>query len=115
MLYVWDPASRTARVSTTTDRVKARILQRDRRAALHVPGAPFWSYVVAERDADLSEVAKTPGGETCRALLDVHSAFYGKISDEAAFFGQMIAAHRLIGRLRGKRTYGLLLDKPPGG
>src|SRR5882724_8445813 len=66
VLYMWDPAGQAARISTTADRVKARILQRDPRAALHVPGAHFWSYAVAECDATVSEVATTPGDETCR-------------------------------------------------
>jgi hypothetical protein len=57
VLYVWDAVERTARVSTTADRVKARILQRDPRSAMHVPGAHFWSYAVAECDAKLSAVA----------------------------------------------------------
>jgi len=38
VLYVWDPAEKTAHVSTTADRVKGRILQRDPHAALHVAG-----------------------------------------------------------------------------
>ncbi|MGB9184408.1 MAG: pyridoxamine 5'-phosphate oxidase family protein [Solirubrobacteraceae bacterium] len=114
VLYVWNPAERTARVSTTADRVKAQILRRDPRAALHVPGSHFWSYVVAECDASVSDVATSPGDETCRELLEVHSAFYDKAPDEAAFFAQMIEAQRLIVRLDVKRLYGVLLDQPPG-
>jgi PPOX class probable F420-dependent enzyme len=114
VLYVWDPAERTARVSTTADRVKGRILRRDPRAALHVSGPHFWSYAVAECDADVSEVAATPGDETCQELLGIHSAFYDTIVDEPAFFAQMIDARRLVVRLRVKRLYGVLLDKPPG-
>jgi PPOX class probable F420-dependent enzyme len=115
VLYVWDAAERAARVSTTATRVKGRILRRNPRAALHVPGAHFWSYAVAECDAEVSEVAATPGDDTCRALLEVHSAFYGEIADESAFFSQMIEAERLVVRLRVRRLYGVLLDKPPGG
>jgi PPOX class probable F420-dependent enzyme len=115
VLYVWDAAKRTARVSTTATRVKGRILRRNPRAALHVPGAHFWSYAVAECDAEVSEVATTPGDDTCRELLDVHSAFYGNIADESAFFAQMIDAERLVVRLRVRRLYGVLLDKPPRG
>jgi PPOX class probable F420-dependent enzyme len=113
VLYVWDPANRTARVSSTADRVKARILRRDPRAALHVPGSHFWAYAIAECDAELSEVAATPGDEACRELLEVHSAFYGE-QDEAAFFAQMIDARRLVVRLRVRRLYGVLLENPPG-
>jgi hypothetical protein len=50
VLYAWDAAERVARVSA--DRVKGRILQRDHHAALHVPGAHFWAYAVAECDAE---------------------------------------------------------------
>lgn len=114
VLYEWNPAQRTARVSTTADRVKGRILRRDPRAALHVPGSHFWSYAVAEGDADVSDVATSPGDETCRELLEVHSAFYGKMGDEVSFFEQMIEARRLVVRLQVRRLYGVLLDKPPG-
>src|SRR3977135_4185923 len=66
VLYVWDPEQRTASVSTTADRVKGRILRRDPRAALHVPGSHFWSYAVAECDANVSNGATSPGEQTCR-------------------------------------------------
>ena len=69
--YVSDAVERTARISTTADRVKGRILQRDPRAAPHVPGAHFWSYAVAECDAELSAVAGIAGDEACRELLEV--------------------------------------------
>jgi PPOX class probable F420-dependent enzyme len=114
VLYVWDAAESTARVSTTSDRVKGRILRRDPHAALHVPGAHFWSYAVAECDAEVSDVATTPGDATCRALLEVHSAFSSGIADEGAFFAQMIDARRLVVSLRVRRLYGVLLDTPPG-
>jgi PPOX class probable F420-dependent enzyme len=114
VLYVWDADERTARVSTTADRVKGRILQRDPRAALHVPGAHFWSYAVAECDAELSAVARIAGDEASRELLEVHSAFYGEIEDEPAFYTQMVNAKRLVVRLRVRRVYGVLLDNPPG-
>jgi PPOX class probable F420-dependent enzyme len=112
VLYVWDREQATARVSTTADRVKARILRRDPHAALHVPGDHFWAYAVAECDAQLSEVATTPGDDACRELLTVHSTFYGEL-DENAFFEQMIKARRLVVRLHLKRLYGVLLDTPP--
>jgi PPOX class probable F420-dependent enzyme len=99
VLYVWDAAERIARVSTTADRVKGRILRRNPRAALHVAGPHFWSYAVAECDAETSEVATTPGDEACQELLDVASAFYGEL-DEAAFFRQMVDDLRLVVRLR---------------
>jgi nitroimidazol reductase NimA-like FMN-containing flavoprotein (pyridoxamine 5'-phosphate oxidase superfamily) len=42
VLYVWDSAERVARISTTADRVKGRILRRDPHAALHVRNADGW-------------------------------------------------------------------------
>jgi PPOX class probable F420-dependent enzyme len=114
VLYVWDPERRIARVSTTADRVKGRILRRDPHAALHVSGSHFWAFAVGEGDAELSDVATTPGDEACRELLEVHGSFYGKIDDEQAFFGQMIKARRLVVRLHVRRVYGVMLDKAPG-
>jgi PPOX class probable F420-dependent enzyme len=112
VLYLWDPARRIARISTTADRVKAQALANAPRAALHVAGDHFWSYAVANCDAELSDVAATPGDEACRELLEIHSAFYGTL-EESTFFTQMIEARRLVIRLRVKRVYGVLLDTPP--
>jgi PPOX class probable F420-dependent enzyme len=114
VLYVWDAEERIARVSTTATRVKGRILRRDPHAALHVSGPHFWSYAVAEGDAETSEVAATPGDEACRELLEVHSAFYGELEDEEAFSRQMIEAQRLVVRLRVTHVYGIILEHPPG-
>jgi PPOX class probable F420-dependent enzyme len=112
VLYIWDADERTARVSTTAERVKGRILRRDPRAALHVAGDHFWSYAVAECDAEVSAIATTPGDDACCELLRVHAAFYGQL-DETAFFTQMIEARRLVVRLHVRRLYGVLLDTPP--
>jgi PPOX class probable F420-dependent enzyme len=113
VLYVWDGQERTARVSTTADRVKGRILRRDPRAALHVSGPHFWSYAVAECDAEASEVAGTPGDEASRELLELHSAFYGE-QDEDAVMRRLIDERRLVLRLRVRRLYGVVLENPPG-
>ena len=50
VLYV--PGVRVVRMSTTADRVKARNLARDPRAALHVAGRDFWHYAVARGECD---------------------------------------------------------------
>jgi PPOX class probable F420-dependent enzyme len=113
VLYVWDAERRVARISTTADRVKGRILQRDPHAALHVSGPHFWSYAVAECDAQTSAVATTPGDDACRELYEVHSAFYDGL-DEAKFFQQMIDAKRLVVRLQVRKLYGVILQNPPG-
>jgi PPOX class probable F420-dependent enzyme len=112
VLYLWDSDRRIARLSTTADGVKGRILRRDRRAALHVPGDRS-SYAVAECDAELSEVAATPGDEACRELLALHRTFHGHV-DENAFFVDMIETRRLVVRLRLRRIYGVLPDQRSG-
>jgi PPOX class probable F420-dependent enzyme len=75
VLYLPEPGGRTVRISTTADRLKARVLARDPRAVLHVTGDSFWAYAVAEGHATLTPAAADPGDEACRELLEVHSAF----------------------------------------
>ncbi|MGA3151503.1 MAG: PPOX class F420-dependent oxidoreductase [Streptosporangiaceae bacterium] len=81
VLYVWDAGHRTARISTTADRAKARNLRRDPRAALHVSGRHFWQFAVAEGPVTLSDVAAEPGDAATRELLELHGAFYGKVDE----------------------------------
>jgi PPOX class probable F420-dependent enzyme len=114
VLYVWDEAERIARISTTADRIKARNLRRDPRAALHVSGDHFWQFAVGEGAVTLSEVAAEPGDAAGRELLALHGPHYGAI-DEDAFYPQMIAARRLVVRLHVSRVYGIVMDTPPGG
>lgn len=112
ILYVWDPEHRTAQISTTADRVKARNLLRDPRASLHVAGAHFWAWAAADGDVELIGPTTTPGDQAGRELLHVHTAFYGP-QNEHDFYQQMIAARRLVIRLQVSHTYGLRLDQPP--
>jgi len=113
VLYVWDADQRIARISTTADRVKARNVQRDPRAALHVSGDHFWQYAVGEGVVTVSDVAAEPGDEAGRELAAIHSVFYGAV-DEDEFIARMIAARRLVVRLHVSRVYGVALDSPPG-
>jgi PPOX class probable F420-dependent enzyme len=107
VLYLPEPAGRTVRISTTADRLKARILASDPRAVLHVTGDNFWAYAVAEGTATLTPVAADPGDQACRELLEVHTAFYGR-QDEDAFFAEMIARRRLVIRLSLEHVYGVI-------
>jgi PPOX class probable F420-dependent enzyme len=113
VLYVWDAAEQVARISTTADRVKARNVSRDPRAALHVSGRHFWQYAVADGRVTLSRVAAEPGDAASRELLATHAVHYGEL-DEDDFYRQMIAARRVVVRLHVQRVYGIYLDKPPG-
>ena len=113
VLYAWDAEQQMARVSTTADRVKGRVLRRDPRAALHVAGSHFWSFAVAECDAELSAVATTAGDEGCLELLAMARAIRDDV-DEQAVFVRAVNEKRLVVRLKVRRLYGVLLDKPPG-
>ena len=106
MLYVADAGGGVVRMSTTAVRVKARTSPRPARA-LHVAGRDFCHYAVAEGSATLSAVASASGDEACRELLAVHSALYGEL-DPDAFYPEMIAAGRLIVRLRVIHLYGVM-------
>jgi len=112
VLYLPESGGRAVRLSTTADRLKARILTRDPRAVLHVTGDNFWAYAVAEGHATLTPTASDAGDEACRQLLEVHSAFYGP-QDEDAFFAEMIARQRLVVRLSLERVYGVISSAGP--
>jgi PPOX class probable F420-dependent enzyme len=113
VFYVWDPAQRMARISTTARRAKARNLRRDPRGALYVGGEHFWTYVVADGEAELIGPTTSPGDAAGNELFEVHSAFYD-LHDQEAFFGQMLEEERLVVRFRVVHTYGLVMDQPPG-
>jgi PPOX class probable F420-dependent enzyme len=84
------------RVSVTTDRAKTANLRHDPRVSLYVTSNDFWTYVVGEGTADLSPVARTPGDETCRRLLETYEAAARKAHpDPEEFFQAMVDDHRL--------------------
>jgi PPOX class probable F420-dependent enzyme len=113
VLYTWDAQSRTARVSTTATRAKARNLRRDPRASLYVPGEHFWTYVVADCDAEINGPTTEPGDAAGRELLEVHGAFYDGLEEEP-FFREMVEHERLVLRLAVSHVYGLVMESPPG-
>ncbi len=107
VLYLVDRPTRLVRISTTADRVKAKNLARDPRASLHVSGEDFWHFAVADGTATLSGVASEPNDAALLELAEVHTAFYGEL-DEEHFAAEMIAARRLVVRLRVDHLYGVL-------
>jgi PPOX class probable F420-dependent enzyme len=108
MMYKWDAATRTLLFSTTATRIKVRHLKANPRAALHVPGPDFFTYVVAEGDAEVSAVSTEPGDATGRELLPL----YPDVNDDnrEAFFEQMVIDQRLLIRLRVSRCYGMTIE-----
>ena len=59
--YGWDAGQQTIRISTTDDRAKTANMRRDPRVSFHVTSGDFWSYVVVDGQAALSEVAAQLG------------------------------------------------------
>jgi PPOX class probable F420-dependent enzyme len=112
--YLWDAQQQVALISTTADRVKAKVLRRDPRAALYVRGPHFFAWAVAEGDAELSDVTRSPGDATARELLPIYEML-GEASDTGAMFARMIEERRLAIRLRVKRVYGMALPANPRG
>ncbi|MDP8978295.1 MAG: PPOX class F420-dependent oxidoreductase [Actinomycetota bacterium] len=84
------------RVSVTNRRAKTANVRRDPRVSLYVTSEDFWTYVVAEGEARLSEVASEPGDATCRALLELYEAVAGQAHpDRDEFFQAMVDEDRL--------------------
>lgn len=83
------------RISTTADRAKTANVRRNPRVSLHVASDDFWTYVVAEGDGVLSPVAREPGDDTCRALLELYEAVAGAHDDPDEFHQAMVDDRRL--------------------
>jgi PPOX class probable F420-dependent enzyme len=111
ILYLWDAERKLALITTTASRVKARNLARDPRCGLHVDGGSFWTYAVADGEAEVSAKAEAPGDEICRELLPLYTALMGAPEDEGEFFAKMVAEERLIFRFRYSRLHGVIVDK----
>jgi PPOX class probable F420-dependent enzyme len=84
------------RISVTDSRAKTANGRRDPRVSLHVASDDFWTYLVVEGDAELSEVASELGDEVCRRLLTLYEAVAGKPHpDPGEFFASQVADRRL--------------------
>lgn len=87
----------TVGISVTTGRAKVANVRRDPRVSLHVSSADFWTYVVAEGDAELSPPAREAGDATCRRLLDIYEVAAGKPHPDPDEFHQaMVDEQRLV-------------------
>ena len=104
VIYHWDPASKTVRISTRADRVKARNVAADGHAALFVEGPDRWSFVVAEGIAEVSAPSTAAGDATGRELLTIFPQ--PDAAAEAAFLDTQVAEERVVIRLQVTRLYG---------
>ena len=94
------------RISVTDGRAKTKNLRRDPRGSLHVTSDDFWSYVVIDGDAVLTDVAATPGDEAAEMLRSTYRAISREHPDWDDFDQAMIADRRLVIRLRPTHAYG---------
>jgi len=107
--YVADPDKRVLRISTTSRRAKGRNLLQTPRAALHVPGADFFNFVVASGGVTF-DVAAEVGDIATDELYAHHAAFHGD-AERPTFDLEMIEAQRMIVRLHVAKLYGLLMGE----
>jgi len=106
--YAWYPEEQTIRVSTTDDRAKTGNMRRDPRVSFHVTSGDFWSYVVVDGHAELSEVARDPHDAAVEELVDLYRAVQGDHPDWDDYRAAMVRDRRLVVRLRAERAYGMV-------
>jgi PPOX class probable F420-dependent enzyme len=104
--YGWDAETQTIRISTTDDRAKVRNLRRDPRASFYVTSGDFWSYVVVDGLAELSEVAKDTHDAAVEELVALYRAVQGEHPDWDDYRAAMVRDQRLVVRIRAERAYG---------
>lgn len=84
-------------ISATADRAKTVNLRRDPRASLHVASADFWTYLVVEGEARVSEITRQPGDEVGQALLDLYNAVADEPHpDPDEFYTAMVDERRVL-------------------
>jgi PPOX class probable F420-dependent enzyme len=106
--YAWYPDEQLIRISVTDDRAKTRNLRRDPRASFHVTSDDFWSYVVIDGHAQLSEVARNPHDGAVEELISLYRTARGEEHpDWDDFRAAMVRDRRLVVRVPAERAYGI--------
>ncbi len=95
------------RISVTDGRAKTANLRREPRASVHVTSDDFWSYVVAEGDAELTPVAADAGDATVDELVELYRAVQGEHEDWDDYRAAMVRDRRLVIRIPVRRVYGM--------
>jgi PPOX class probable F420-dependent enzyme len=96
------------RISTTAGTAKVANLHRNSWVAVHLNGSSFWSFVVVEGEAELSEVASAPDDDTVEELVALYRALAGEHNDWQDYREAMVQERRLVLRVRPHRAYGLI-------
>jgi PPOX class probable F420-dependent enzyme len=106
--YAWFPDEQLIRVSVTDERAKTRNLRRDPRASFYVTSEDFWSYVVVDGHAQLSEVAQHPHDGAVEELIEVYRTARGEEHpDWDEYRAAMVKDHRLVVRVPVEHVYGV--------
>lgn len=110
ILYATD-ADGTFRISATDARAKTRNIRRDPGASLYVPGSSFWSFVVLDGRAEISEVASSAHDHVVEELVELYRTISGKEHpDWEEYRRVMVEERRVIVRLRPDHAYGIMHD-----
>lgn len=105
------PAETTIRISVTDGRAKTRNLRRDERCSLYVPGHSFWSYVVLDGTAELSDVAGASDDAVVEELVQLYRDIRGEDHPDWADYRRvMVEERRVVVRFRPGRAYGMVND-----
>ena len=104
--HIFEPDTKTLRISITADRAKARNLARDPRVSLHVMSKDGWSWAVAEGRAELVGPAQHPDDDTVEALVDLYRAIRGEHPDWDEYRAAMVAESRIMVRVPVEHVYG---------
>lgn len=96
------------RISVTAGRAKAKNLERDPRASLHVTREDFYAYVVVECDAQLMPAAREVDDPTVDALVEYFRSVRGDHPDWDEYRQSMVTERRLLLLLTPTHAYGML-------
>jgi PPOX class probable F420-dependent enzyme len=109
VFYLADESStgdRVIRVSTTSLRAQGKNVLARPRAALHVAGADFFDFAVAQGSVSVAQ-PQAVGDDATDELFDVHRRLKARVSKRPGFDERMIADRRMVLRIAVTRVYGL--------
>ena len=108
VIHVWDPATRSVRVSLTDERAKTRNLRRDPRASYEVVAPDLHAWAVGEGYAELTPPAADPHDPTVDTLVGLYRTLAGEHPDWAEYRAAMVADRRLVLTLAFDHVYGAI-------
>ncbi|HEX3611786.1 MAG TPA: PPOX class F420-dependent oxidoreductase [Sporichthyaceae bacterium] len=110
VIYAFAATGGRVRVSVTADRAKTRNAARDSRVSLHISTPDFWTWVVAEGEAELTPVAADPHDPTVEELVALYRALSGEHPDWADYRAAMVSERRQVLSFTVTHTYGQTPD-----